>query len=147
MQRNFVAQFHPVMLVIGLGLVLKESWSTFFVSLALASNLKSLALQQVLVIVSSESLNAFFRTELLFVHTSQLQRLLLDSLVLVVTDSILPYMLQSTQNKITHAFDKSSDVTLTADIWTDRRMTPRDLTQLNQIVKLFEPFDKMMSDI
>lgn len=39
-----------------------------------------------------------------------------------VTDSILPYMLNSTQNKITQVLDKSSDVSLTADIWTDRRM-------------------------
>ena len=98
-------------------------------------------------------------------------------------------MLQSTQNKITQVLDKSSDVSLTADIWTDRRMdsflgvtvhgivcsvnwkvvadldqtrlnnilhdsnhdnlklTPRDLAQLNEIVKRLEPFDKRMSDI
>ena len=42
-------------------------------------------------------------------------------LLLVATDSIFFYMLQSTQNKITQVLDKSSDV-LTADIWTDRRM-------------------------
>jgi len=70
------------MLVVGLGLVLKESLKTIFVSLALAlaSKLKSLALnvkslalalklmslalalalQQVFVVIRSESLNAFF---------------------------------------------------------------------------------------
>jgi len=39
-----------------------------------------------------------------------------------VCDSVLSCMLQSTQNKITQVLDKSSDVSVTADIWTDRRI-------------------------